>query len=216
MHLTPKETVEGVTWPSWKIWVSSCSYSTFCFSSLLVTPSVMWIMANAAESWPRVSSHSVLQSKPYQRLSWREVCRWALCVCPQARCSPFKTRPLLLLALQLSQWGNDRSIGAKRAVWSSLIHYCAPHWSVCREQSRTTLAKMETCQPSQRTCVGVGEKLVVWTFSNRKEKKTILLRGDLGNLCWTLVRIISALSCVLKGTAEITWSQAGDSFWCCC
>lgn len=137
MHITPKETVEEVTWPSWKIWVSSCSDSTFCPPPPIPRhPSAMCFLANTAGPIPLGPS----VHKQSQRLQGKEVCRWVVHVCLWA----LKTTPLLLRSLAAFTCESCRGLYVpipdvgevtiqterKRAVWSShlfIIHYWA--WS---------------------------------------------------------------------------------------
>lgn len=155
MHLTPKETAEGVMWPSWKIWVSSCSYSTFCFPSPLVTPSIMCFVANTAESWLRVSSHSVLQSRNDTRGQAEERCVGGPCV-SVCRLLTLLSRPSRSYSLSFHRW-NDHSIREKRAVWSALIHFCALQWSVSEDNHVQPLPRWRGVSP-HRVFVWVSER----------------------------------------------------------
>lgn len=197
MHLTPKETVEEVTWPSWKIWESSCSDSTFCPPPIPLDPSAMCFLVNTAGPVPL--SPSVHKRSP--RLQGKEVCRWVVHVClwasgPRHCYSAHVGAAESICADPWRRW-SDHSKGAKKGslVITSIYNPLLSLESV----SPRRCARIETCQLSQMICVGVREEWIIWAFSGWWCKTKA--EGPSRRPLRTLIEIRSAVRGVFTGAA---------------
>lgn len=210
MHLTPKETVEEVTWPSWKIWVSSCSDSTFCTPPIPPQPCAFWWIL-------RVPSHSVLQSIKEVR-GYREMrCVGGSClsvcglqdhaiVTPQPCC--FHMWGLQRLYVPIPDVGEVTiQTERKRAVWSShlfIIHYWA--WSRSLRGGVPGWRRVS----SRRWFVWVSERNELFEHFQGNDVRQ-KLRDRLGDLCELWLRLGQPLEAFSPGQPSI-WRPQG--FYC--